>query len=47
MCIRDSNNPDIFQIDEGSELIFKLSDQVAKIYEADSLRCPNCEVIRG
>lgn len=41
------NNPDIFIIDEGSEIIFKLSDQVAKIYDADSLRCPNCEVIRG
>lgn len=41
------NSPDIFIIDEGSELIFKLSDQVAKIYEADSLRCPNCQVIRG
>lgn len=41
------NNPDIFIIDEGSELKFKLSDQVAKIYEDTSLRCPNCEVIRG
>lgn len=41
------NSPDIFTIDEGSELIFKLSDQVAKIYEDTSLRCPNCEVIRG
>ena len=41
------NNPDIFTIDEGSELIFKLSDQVAKIYEDTSLRCPNCKVLRG
>lgn len=41
------NNPDIFVIDEGSELIFKLSDKVAKIYEDTSLRCSNCEVIRG
>lgn len=41
------NNPDIFTIDEGSELTFKLSDQVAKIYEDTSLRCPNCQVIRG
>jgi len=41
------NNPDIFNIDEGSELIFKLSDQVAKIYEPTSLRCPNCQVMRG
>lgn len=41
------NSPDIFNIDEGSELIFKLSDQVAKIYSDTSLRCPNCQVIRG
>lgn len=41
------NSPDIFVIDEGSELIFKLSNQIAKIYEADALRCPNCQVIRG
>lgn len=40
------NSPDIFTIDEGSELIFKLSDQIAKIYEDTSLRCPNCKVIR-
>ncbi len=41
------NNPDVFKVDEGSELQFKLSDQVAKIYELESLRCPNCEVTRG
>jgi len=41
------NNPDVFVVDEESELVFKLSDQVARIYEADSLRCPNCQVIRG
>ncbi len=41
------NSPDIFVIDEGSEVLFKLSDQIAKIYEDTSLRCPNCEVIRG
>ena len=41
------NSPDIFIIDEGSELIFKLSNQVAKIYDDTSLRCPNCQVIRG
>src|SRR3989338_572765 len=40
------NSPDIFTIDEGLELIFNLSNQVAKIYES-SLRCPNCQVIRG
>lgn len=41
------NSPDIFTIDEGSQLIFKLSNQVAKIYDTDSLRCPNCQVMRG
>ncbi len=41
------NNPDIFKVDEGSELQFKLSDQTAKIYELESLRCPNCKVTRG
>jgi len=30
------NNPDIFNIDEGSELIFKLSDKIAKIYEPEA-----------
>ena len=41
------NNPDIFKVDEGSELQFKLSDQTARIYELESLRCPNCKVTRG
>jgi NAD+ kinase len=41
------NNPDIFKVDEGSEIQFKLSDKVAKIYELESLRCPNCHVTRG
>lgn len=40
------NSPEVFTIDEGSQLIFKLSDQVAKIYEAESLRCLNCQVMR-
>lgn len=40
------NSPDIFNIDEDSELVFKLSNQVTKIYQDTSLRCPNCEVIR-
>ena len=39
------NSPDMFVIDEGSELIFSLSDQTAQIYEAASLRCPDCEMI--
>ncbi|MCL5784849.1 MAG: hypothetical protein M1142_05880 [Patescibacteria group bacterium] len=41
------NNPDLFNIDAGSEITFKLSNQVAKIYELESLRCPDCEVTRG
>lgn len=41
------NSPDIFTIDEGSELIFKLSDQVARIYEDTSLRCSDCKIIRN
>lgn len=40
------NSPNIFNIDENSELKFKLSDQVARIYAANSLRCPNCQIIR-
>lgn len=41
------NNPDIFNIDEGSQVVFKLSDKVAKIHELESLRCPDCKVTRG
>lgn len=41
------NSPDIFHIAEGTKLSFRLSDQVAKIYQPTSLRCPNCQVIRG
>lgn len=41
------NSPEIFTIDEGSQLEFKLSDQVAKIYMDTSLRCSDCQVIRG
>lgn len=41
------NSPEIFNLDEGSEITFKLSEKVAKIYEADSLRCPDCVVTRG
>lgn len=40
------NSPEIFTIDEGSEISFKLSDQAARIYEAESLRCPSCQIIR-
>ena len=39
------NSPDIFVIDEGSELIFSLSDQTAQIYNPETLRCKNCQLI--
>lgn len=39
------NNPDIFEIDEGSQLIFALSDQTARIFETKALRCPDCKLI--
>lgn len=39
------NNHDIFIIDEGSQLQFKLSNQVAKIYMDTSLRCSNCKIL--
>ncbi|MBI4038843.1 NAD(+)/NADH kinase [Candidatus Daviesbacteria bacterium] len=41
------NSPDIFTIDEDSQLVFKLSNQTAKIYADTSLRCPNCQIIRS
>lgn len=41
------NNPDIFNIDEASELKFSLSDKVAKILEPETLRCSDCKVTRG
>lgn len=40
------NNPQTFNISEGKTLIFDLSEKVAKIYTS-SLRCPNCQIIRG
>ncbi|MBI2597384.1 NAD(+)/NADH kinase [Candidatus Daviesbacteria bacterium] len=38
------NSPDIFVIDENSELTFSLSDQTAQIYDAETLRCPDCRL---
>lgn len=45
--LTSDNNPDSLKIEEKSSVIFKLSSQKARIYEMESLRCPNCEVIRG
>lgn len=41
------NSPDIFHISEGTKLSFELSEAKARIYELESLRCPNCQVIRN
>ena len=41
------NSHNQYSIKEGSEITFRLSRETAKIYEAKSLRCPNCQVIRG
>ena len=41
------NSPKTFHISEGTTLSFKLSDKTAKIYENTSLRCPNCQIMRG
>ncbi len=38
------NSPNILTLDENSEVSFKLSDQVAKIYAAESLRCLICQI---
>lgn len=40
------NNPKIFHIAENTTLNFKLSDQAARVYELESLRCTNCQVQR-
>lgn len=40
------NSPDVFTVDEGSKLEFKISSQVAKIYTDTSLRCPSCQILR-
>ncbi len=45
--LSSDNNPDIYDLHPGSNLTFNLSDKVTKIYSAESLRCPNCQVIRG
>lgn len=46
-ALTSDNAPDIYLIPEGMEIKFKLSFQKAKIYELESLRCPNCIVTRG
>ncbi len=45
-ALTSDNSPDIYTIPEGTEITFKLSTEVAKIYELESLRCPNCLVTR-
>lgn len=41
------NDPHIYHIPEGTRLSFEISDKTARIYSDSSLRCPNCQVIRG
>lgn len=40
------NSQDYHHMFEGSTLTFDLSDEVARIYEDSSLRCPDCQIIR-
>lgn len=40
------NSPEIFDVNENTTLEFKISDQTAKIYILETLRCPNCQVQR-
>ena len=40
------NSSKVYPVEIGKVITFKLSSQKARIYEAESLRCPNCEVIR-
>lgn len=41
------NSPDMYHLSAGTKLKFELSDQVAQIYGYETMRCPNCQVIRG
>lgn len=41
------NSSRVYPVEIGKVITFKLSSQTAKIYEADSLRCSKCQVIRG
>lgn len=45
-ALTSDNDPNIYHLSEGAKLTFKLSGQVAKIYEDTSLRCPNCKIRR-
>lgn len=45
--LTQDNSPDIYNLKPRSNLTFSLSNEVARIYEAQSLRCPNCQIIRS
>lgn len=40
------NNPETFQIPEDKTFNFQVSDQTAKFYEMETLRCTNCQIQR-
>ena len=44
--LTSDNNPKIFHIEEETSLNFKISDQVARVYELETLRCSDCQVQR-
>lgn len=44
--LTSDNNPETIELVEGNEVRIKVSDQTAKIYSPQTLRCPSCEVRR-
>ena len=40
------NNPETIELIEGDKAFIKVSDQIAKIFSPQTLRCSNCEVKR-
>lgn len=41
------NSPDIYTLEGNSEIDIKASSQTLKQYEANTLRCPDCEITRS
>lgn len=40
------NSPDIYTLERGSVVFFKPSSEKIKLYAADTLRCPSCQIVR-
>ncbi|MBI2600639.1 hypothetical protein HYW42_01685 [Candidatus Daviesbacteria bacterium] len=40
------NNPDIYTLENNTEVSFKSSDKIMRLFQSDTLRCPNCRVNR-